>query len=437
MNLIGRRTFLAGLGLGAGSPLLGSIFETSLLPQALGAPARKRLFLITNGNGFIEKSYTCAARSETDFDLNPVFEPLAPWKSQLVVASRFHNPFDRALHGNQFATLSVIPSPNQTGEKRGPPGGISIDRFLAKQIGAKDAFPSTAQGLAEGRNILCTSCDGLNQPFPAIGSPVKAYETYFGGAAGATAGAGQAPDVSKQLAQDKSLLDLIAGDIARMQGRLAGPEKAKLDQYLTSIRGVERQLAELGAARGTCQAPPRPGADLDRASLSPRVVAAHIDVAFAAQMCGLTRISHMSILGMEGPHIAYGWLGDTRGHHNTHHAGDYPTIQKIDTFIISCVAQVAAAMSKIAEPGGSMLDNSLVAYINTCGGRHHGGQDTHAVVTVGRAGGAMKGGRYLQYPLKKHCISDLYVSWANAFDVPITTFGDPKHCTGALPGYLS
>jgi hypothetical protein len=434
MKLIGRRNFLAGLGLGAGSYLLGTIFTKNLLPEALGAPgaARKRLFLITNANGFMEKSYTCTARSETDFDLNPVFESLAPFKSQLVIASKFHNPFDRALHGNQFATLSVLPSPNQTGEKRGPPGGISIDRLLAKQIGAKDAFPSTAQGLAEGKNILCVSSDGLNQPFPAIGSPVKAYDTYFGG--GAAPGA--APDLSKQLAQDKSLLDLIAGDVTRMQGRLAGAEKAKLDQYLASLRGVERQLAELGASRGNCQAPPKPGADVDRASLNPKVVAAHIDVAFAAQMCGLTRISHMSILGMEGPHIAYGWLGDTRGHHNTHHAGDYVTIQKIDTFIVSCVAQVAAAMSKVPETGGTMLDNSLVAYINTCGGRHHGGQDTHAVVTVGRAGGAMKGGRYLQYPLKKHCISDLYVSWANAFDVPINTFGDPKYCMGALPGYL-
>lgn len=438
MKLIGRRNFLAAMGLGAGAPLLGSIFHANLLPEALGQTPRKRFIIFTNANGFVERNYTCTARSEVDFDLAPAYDALAPYKAQMVIASKFYNPHDRALHGNQWATLSVMASPNQTGEKRGPPGGISIDRFLAKEIGSKDPFPSTAVGLAEGTNILCVSCDGLNQPFPAIGSPVKAYQTFFGSGM-VPAGGAPAVDTQALLAQDKSLLDLISGDVKRMQGRLAGPERAKLDQYLTSLQGVERQLAELGKARTGCQPPTPLPATLDKANLDPKIIAAHVDVTFAAQLCGLTRVSHISILGMEGPHNGYGFLGmpgENWSHHQVHHGGDQPKILKIDQFVLSNVALMVERLAKTPEGNGTMLDNSLVVYINSCGGKHHGGQDNHAVVMVGKAGGTLRTGRYMTFAQKQHCISDVFVSMANMFGVPITKFGDPMHCKGPLPGLV-
>src|SRR5438045_5843076 len=187
MHVLGRRTFLAGLGLGAGSPLLGAIFN-KMLPEALGAPSaiRKRFILFTSGNGFLERFFTFPSRSETDFDLSAAFQPLAPWKSQLVVAHKFFNPYSRASHGNQMATLTVTESPVKESQMRGPPGGISLDRLIAKKIGAKDPFDSTAVGcvsLREGGTYdraLCMSADGKGAPFPAIGSPYVAFQRWFG-----------------------------------------------------------------------------------------------------------------------------------------------------------------------------------------------------------------------------------------------------------------
>ena len=97
--------------------------------------------------------------ASTDFDLSPVFQPVAAFKSKMVIASKFFNPFSKALHGNQHATLTVKEStqPGQS-QERGPPGGISIDRLLAKQIGAGDAFSSTASGRG-----ICVSADGPGQ----------------------------------------------------------------------------------------------------------------------------------------------------------------------------------------------------------------------------------------------------------------------------------
>ena len=130
--------------------------------------------------------------------------------------------------------------------------------------------------------------------------------------AGTVSAVGAGVPVETMLAEERSLLDLVGGDVTRMRARLAGPERAKMDQYLESLRGVERQLGEL--ARGSsCPTAVSPGAALDRGGLDADVIAAHVAVTFAAQQCGLTRVSHVSIHGYSSPHIPYKWLGDRGG----------------------------------------------------------------------------------------------------------------------------
>lgn len=430
-----RRDLLRRMGLGAAAGLLGPLAH-GLRAEAQGAPAKKRFILFTAGNGFIERSYTCTARSETDFDLNPVLEPLAPHRKDLLVVSKLYNPFDKALHGNQWATLSVVPSPDQKARQfRGPPGGISIDRLIGTKLYSGDPHPSTAIGLYYEGKFLSTSADGPGKPFPALGNPVKAYATYFGNAA--LPEAGPMPAADDLLAQSRSVLDLVRGDVARLQGRLAAPERAKLDQFTESLRGVERQLTEIVRARsaGTCQ-PTMPGQDAFGGGLTPPVMSAMVDLTFSLHLCNMTHVSHISYLGFEAPFVRAAWLGDTVGWHNLHHQNKYDIIQKLDRYIIEKVAQMADNLARAQEGGGRMLDRAVVAFLNTCGGRHHTGHDSHAVVLVG-GGGALRTGRYLQFPLKQRCMSDLYVPMANAVGLPITTFGAPEHFKGPLPGVLA
>lgn len=428
MHILRRRKFLAGLGLGAGS-LLAPIGRT-LVGEALAAEGpRKRLILFTAANGFLEKFYTCASRSATDFDLAPVYKPLEAHKARMTILSKFFNPFSKALHGNQHATLTVKESTNpNVSQMRGPPGGISIDRFLAKQIGAQDAFSSTASGRG-----ICVSADGPGQSFPSISSPGKAFDTYFA-AAGSTMGGPGGNSIESNFAKNRSFLDVLRGDIGRMNARLAGPEKAKLDQYLESLRTLETQLGQRAMAGG-CAKGARPTAEPGSAKLGD-VLSAHTDVILAAQKCGLTRISHILFEGMEGPHIVYDWLNDPKNHHDDHHAGDMTTCLRIATWWMSQINRMVDGLAATPEGSGTMLDNSVVMFVNTCGGSHHRGQNNHAVLMIGGAGGALKGGRYLTFPEGKHCLSDVYVSLANMLDVPITTFGDPSVCKGPLPGLI-
>jgi hypothetical protein len=427
MHIIGRRNFLAGLGLGAGSHLLGSFFKT-VVGEAMGAEPAKRLILFTAANGFLERFYTCANRGEADFDLGPVYQPVAAFKKDMVIAQKFFNPFSKALHGNQHATLTVMEStqPNVS-QMRGPPGGISIDRLIGKKIGAKDAFSSTASGRG-----ICVSADGAGQSVPLITSPAKAFETYLGGAS-PTAGMGmEGGTFEKDFAKDKSFLDLLRADVARMNARLGGPEKAKLDQYLESLRTLEAQIGRRAEAQTGCT---KPAAPSDAGALDAQLKA-HIDIVFAAQRCGLTHVSHIAFEGMEGPHIVYSWLNDPRNHHDDHHANDGAMLQKIATWWFERMGQMLTLLASTPEGNGTMLDNSLVAFINTCGGSHHRGYETHPIILWGSAGGQLKTGRYLSYAQGKNCISDAYVSIGNLFGLGLDKFGSPMYCKGPLPGLV-
>lgn len=432
MNLIGRRNFLHGLGLGAGASLLSPMFSR-MLPHALGAAnaSRKRFLLFTHGGGLLEANYTCPARSPTDFDLTPVMAPLAPHKSNLLVLSKFYVPMDKRQHGNQFAVLSMLPSSDQEyGTFHGrPAGGISIDRYLAKKIGAGDAFSSLSQGIDEDQGFAPTlSADGPGQEHPAIGNPVKAYETYF--AKGLLDKSG--PSAQELLIGQKSLLDAITGDVARMRLRLASPERAKLDQYTESMRGLERQLTQLATAQSACATPNKPSKN--SASLDPDVIDAHLEVTFNAHQCGLTHVSHFSLHGFSSPHTQYSWLGDTRGLHGCYHDNVRPMVDKISTYVFEKVAQLAARLAASKDGDGTMLDQSLLVFLNVCGGQHHDGHETYSVMMLGKAGGAIKPGRVLSFPTKERSLADVWVSCLSAMDVSDQTFGDPKYNKGPLPG---
>jgi hypothetical protein len=426
----GRRKFLAGLGLGAASPLLSSL-AGSLLSEAWGQVAKarfQRLFVFVGSNGLLERFTTpSAVRGEKDFDLGPVYQPVAAHKARMTIIQPLFVPHSRDLHGSQTSTLTVMPSTQPSASHfRGPPGGISIDRFIGKKIGAGDAFSSTAVGRG-----ISVSADGPNQTFPLILSPPKAFQTYFGGALPAPGGGTEGGFVPDFIARDKSILDVLRADAGRLNARLASPERAKLDQYLESLRGLEKQISTRGAAQTSCQKPASPTTDAPPLN---QAIEQLIDLTFVKHRCNLTHVTYISFEGMEGPHIKYDWLNDPRNHHDDHHASDIPAVQRIATWKFSMMARLADQLAKAPEGNGTMLDTSLLVMLNTGGGMHHRGFDKHPAVLLG--GPAGSGGRYMKLPEGKHCLSEAYVAIANLVGAQTDKFGDPKYCPGPLPGLI-
>jgi hypothetical protein len=433
-----RRKFLAGLGLGAASPFLTSI-AGQLVGEAMAQPAAakfKRFIIFSGANGLLERFTTCQARSERDFDLGPVYQPVAAYKDRMTLVHRFFVPFTKDLHGSRTSLTTIMPSPSPSA-KPAPPGGVSIDRYIAKKIGVGDAFSSTSVGRGDP-----LSSDGPNQSFPLIYAPAPAFAKYFGGSlptGGGTPGqsGGFAGDF---VAKDKSILDLLRADAARLDAGLGAPERAKLEQYLESLRALERQITVRATASTSCQKPPVPKDTPAACSGQDGIAGCNtaieqlVDITFLMHQCGLTHVSHIQFEGMGGPHIKYDWLGDPRNHHDDNHANDNAILQKIETWWFSMIGRLVDQLAKAPEGNGTMLDNSLIMLVNTGGGIHHRGFDRHPLILLGgRAGSA---GRYLEYAEGKHCMSEAYTSIANALGVPTEKFGDPNFCPGPLAGLL-
>jgi hypothetical protein len=431
-----RRKFLAGLGLGAASPLLTSIagkLVGEALAQTAGPAKFKRFFLFSGANGLLETFTAPKARGEKDFDLGPVYQPIAAYKDRLTIALRFFIPHTRDLHGSRTSTTTCVASPSPK-TNPAPPGGVSIDRYIARKIGNGDAFSSTAVGRGDS-----LSADGSNQSYPLIYYPEAAFAKFFGGGVPGTGGGGGF--VGDFASKDKTILDWMRADAGRLNARLAAPERAKLDQYLESLRSLERQIGTRAMAQGSCKKP-APSSTKTPASCNGQTgtngcgqaIEQLVDISFMAQQCGLTHVSYLSFEGMGGPHIKYDWLGDPRNHHDDNHAGDLAIIQKIETWWFSMIGRLANQLAQAPEGSGTMLDNSLIALVNTGGGLHHRGFNRHPLILLGgRAGSA---GRYLDYPEGKHFKGEAYASIANAFGIPTEKFGDPMYCPAPLAGLI-
>jgi len=454
IRLTRRHALAAGLG------LTTSFVDTTarrLRAEAQEQVAPKRVVIVTHSNGFHSRDYTHEPGPWGT--LNPCLSPLAPYADRLLVAAPFYNPHDRGQHGNGWATLSVRPSPAELSQNNNitiPPGGISLDRYLGKAMGRGTVQDSLVLGFYNHQHdmVLCPSSDGLEQPHPAQTNVLVAYANLFGEL--------DEPAVMKaRLARRQRILDHVVVDVGRVKQGLGADERAKLDRYLTSIDELEASLvsqtevaASCGAYEGPALAEPTlTGHD----GFRDENVRARFDLAFEALRCGMTNVAHVSLFGMGSAHA--GWKMVSSSHtseHNSHHGAgsgdleDQALITNIYQYVFGEVAHLWSRLLDEPEGEGTMADNTLVVYVNSCGGKHHYGEESHAVVTLGNPSGTLAAGRYVELPSPEktggvvvpspshHCISDMYVTIAQALGLDhVTTFGDPDHCQGPVPAIIA
>lgn len=432
-----RRSFLRGLSMGGAATLLGP-FVNRIVGTAWGADvSRPNLFVLTAGNGWGHQSLdrntpllAPTMRSESDWDLPKVLNKLSPLAKRVSLCRRLYNPFDKNLHGNGWATLSVM-----KGDGRNP-GGPSLDRWVALQTAASDPFPSLALGVAlrDSSPPPCTSSDGVRKPFPAIGRPLVAFETVFGSASGQA-------DADNVLARRKSLLDAMVKDVERVRAQLAGQERTKLDQLLESYRGLERQLSAKRQILAAIKTPAPPTDKQNSLGLQPASLQAHVDVAAHAVAFGFTRVVHLSVLGFDAHNAgwdALGFSGDA--HENLAHLSGYDkprataAYEAIIDFEAGLLARFYSVLSGFKANDQLLSDQTLAVWVNSGGGKHHEGHAHHAVVIVGDAQGRVRGGMHLERP--GHAVSEAFLPVASAMGVKSDTFGDPEHCKGPLPGLV-
>jgi hypothetical protein len=440
---IKRRDFLAGMGATAAAlPLMSALRARA---QEMQFP--KRLILLFSANGTIRENWTPSG-SETDFTLSRILAPLEPHKGDVVVLDNIkneaahHGPGDghmtgmgclwtatELLDGTQFSCGGTDPC-------SGWGGGISVDQFIAGKL--YDATPAAMRPKFKSLELAVQagSADiwsrmayaAADQPLAPMEKPQEVFDRVF-----ADLNVSQS-DLNRVRDQRKSVLDFVTGRMTNLRGKLGGEDRTKLDAHLSALRDIETRLssAPLGAS---CAQPMAPG-DMntgDNANF-PTILKLQTDLMVRALACNLTQVVSLqwsrSVSG-----VRYDWAGVSDGHHDLSHEGDSNSdaiekITKINVWLAEQFAYLIEQLKSVPEGDGTMLDNTLVVWGNELGRGNSHSRTQVPFVLAGRAGGAIKTGRFLQYDDDSH--SNLLVSVCNAMGVETSTFGNPAYCSGPL-----
>jgi len=439
MKAVSRRAFIRSSGaLLSALPVL-----ESLGVNAQEAAPIQRLVLMFNPNGTVQDQFwPTVVRSEADFDLSPILAPLQAHQARLLL-----------LKGLSISVAAVGPGgPHQKGtggvftgsdlqagsfvdgdgKRAGWANGISIDQQIANQIGQSTLLPSLELGVrameAEVRSRIVYA--GPAAPLPPQNDPTLVFQRLFSGSQLTP------EEMDLKRAHRGSVLDTVKAQFAELETQLGSSDKARLEQHLEMIRGVERRLDLLAGVSGQCTVPAAPPvlAPDDETTMN-TISRLQLDLLAMAFACDATRVASVQYSNAINA-IRYPWLNSLGQGHTLSHAASTDldaTAQLVarSTWHAGELAYFMDALAAIPEGDGSVLDHTLIVWGNELGlGNTHGHDNIPFVVAGG--GGGIRLGRFLEFSNEPH--NRLLVSLQNAFGIESDSFGHPDYATGALAG---
>ena len=436
MPPMNRRQFLHNLGVSAASlPFL------SALPSLTGAPEvqkRQRVVIMFSPNGTLPNEFWPDQEGE-DFQFKSILEPLEPFKKQTLLLNGVYNKVlgdgDQHMRGMSCLLTGSPLLPGNImgggGQPAGWAGSISIDQELQKFCQGNEAtrtrFGSLEFGVAVPNRAdpwTRMSYLGPNQPVAPIDDPYRMFSKIYG--------------QMKNKDSLTSILDDVREDFRKVADKLSARDKRLLDEHLTLVRNMERELNAPPDQSITHVMPPLdPGIEMVNDN-TPQISRMQINLlvnALANDMARVCTLQYMRSVGQ----AQFRWLGIEEGHHSLSHdpddnADSFAKLKKINSWFAGEFAYMAKRLSETPEPGGegSMLDHTLLVWTNELG---KGNSHTHANIPMVLVGGApgLKMGRSLKFDKTPH--NRLWLSIAQAMGHhELTSFGQASLCAeGPLP----
>jgi Protein of unknown function (DUF1552) len=437
---LSRRLFLGGgAAVAIGLPFLESLVPRRARAQAVTAPKRMLFYYVPCGINGSTRDAFWPTTTGTDYALTPMLMPLAALKNDFTFVTGLENPLakpdgpgDHASGTGAFITCEH-PFKSESMIMLAP----SADQIAAAKIGMATRLPSMQLGIDGGsaagdcdsgyscayaRNV---SWSGPSTPLPKLTSVGQVFDQIFAGFDPTSTAAQRA----KRQAYQKSILDAAMDDATGLQVKLGQTDKAKLDEYLTGIREVEREVTDM-TTTSMCAEPTRPA---DQPTDIQKQVEVMSDLMVLAFQCDATRIISF-MLGNAASDRTYGNLGITRGHHTISHHNSLPAnladLQTIGTWEVQMLAYLVGKMKAVTEGAQTMLYNSSVFFSSEIsdGNRHN--HDDMPVLFAGAGGGAFTPGKHVLYAPETHTkVSNLLTGMVASVGVNAMV-GD---ATGTLP----
>ncbi|MES1255753.1 MAG: DUF1552 domain-containing protein [Acidobacteriota bacterium] len=447
MKSLSRRTILRGLGASVALPFLDAMYPAFALPAVKKALAPNRMAFLTVPNGIVTMAeWTPAgAVGVTPLDVLPrISNALTPYRGDLMMLTGLTSNNARALgdgpgdHARAGAAYLTGAHPKPTAGKD-IQAGVSIDQVAARLLEGKTRFGSLELGCEEGlqggncdNSYSCAYSNSLSwrsatTPNPPEIRPRAVFERMFG-----SVDDEKDPAKRARLAEyQKSMLDIVLEDAQSLKQTLGGADRRKLDEYLSSIRDIEKRIqhTERSHHRAVPAAAPSASVPTDFAEHSHLI----FDLLILAFQTDQTRVATL-LLGLEQSPRNYPEIGITEGHHGlTHHQGDKEKIEKvaqINMYHLKQFTYLLDRMKATPDGDGTLLDHSMIVYGSALadGQRHQ--HDNLPVVLAGRGNGTLKPGRHIRYAPETP-ITNLFVSMVDRMGLPIDSFGDSN---GRLEG---
>jgi hypothetical protein len=426
-----RRTFLRGVGTTMALPLLDAMIPSMTALAATAAKPVRRLGFVYVPMGAHMPQWTPSASGALS-DLPPSLKPLAPVVDQLTVITNMElrNAYPGTHATSNSAFLSAATA--KWTESNDYYLGTTVDQIAAQQIGRETRLPSlelamdllTTVGQCDN-GYACVYQNNLSwssptTPLPAEAHPRIAFERLFGEG-------GTSSERLAELRQSASLLDWVKDDIARLQKKLGPADRTKVDQYLDTVREVERRIQKAEAA--TADSPLH---DLDRPIGVPAAYADHarlmFDLQVLAMQADVTRVFTFQ-LARETSNRTYPEIGVPEPHHPlTHNGGNaamLTKVAKINAFHVSLFAYFLEKLKATKEGDGTLLDHSLYLYGS---GMSNGDKHDHVnlpILVAGGGAGSWKGGRHVRYA-EPAPLANLHLTLLDRAGVRLDSFADSK-----------
>lgn len=429
-----RRALLGGAGVAVAIPALESLMPREARAGGSPPPRRMVIWYVPNGiNGSTANAWRPATEG-AGFALTPMLTPLGDLRSEVLVLTGLANrpaqasymgtndgPGDHARGTGSFLTGARLVKTDGTGIRN----GVSVDQVAASVLGMGTRLPSLQLGIDGGsstggcdsgyscaysRNISWSSA---TTPLPKLTNPVTVFDRLFAGGESAAAAA-------RRRAYQSSVLDYVRREATGLQTRLGATDRAKLEEYLTAVRELERRI--MTAPGGvTCTAPPTPVAGL---AYTEHVRVMNQLMAMALR-CDLTRVVTF-MLGNGGSGRDYGFIGAAGAHHElSHHQSDAEKIRKlqiIGTWEVQQFAGLLTQLRAMREPdGSSVLDHTTALFSSEIADGNGHWHYSLPVLLAGRCGGQFSTGRHVVYATERP-IASLYLAMLRAVGVRAASF---------------
>jgi len=401
MTPLSRRTFLRGAGVAVALPLLDRMLPAFASPKKV---VRRLVALQTNMG--IMPQFFFPEKAGKDYAATPYLEKLAAHRKNMTVFSGVSLPGVTGGHAADRCFLTGTPHPERGGFRN----WISLDQYAADYVGGETRFPSLV--------LAMTSEGGMTLSFTRSGAAISAERSvkklftrlFVQGKPDEVAAA------AESIRQGRSMLDFVGDQSRRLNRTLSTADQERLDQYLTSVRDLEKRLKSSEAwefkPKPKVDAPPP--TDIDDPKEIARRTKLFYDVIKLALETDSTRIVSMMI--------------DTTVIHNITHHGNRPEVvaelREKEEGLLGALSDFLGALESVKEEGQTLLDRTMVLYGASMGSANsHSNHNLPAMLI----GGGFKHGQHLAFDTKNNYpLSNLYVSMLQRLGIEVDQFSTSK-----------